>query len=81
MDDIFVREIDGFPGEVEAVTVTDANGDYNIYLNRRLPECRRRRACSHELSHILLGHFENGEPLAINELEADKKFLKKRKKG
>ena len=31
------------PGEVEAVTVTDANGDYNIYLNRRLPECRRRR--------------------------------------
>jgi len=80
MDDIFIREIDGFPKNVEAITVTDSNGDYNIYLNRLLPECQRRWAYSREIKHIMLGHFESVEPLIVNELEANKKFVEKRKK-
>lgn len=71
MDEIYVRGIRGFPRSVEAVTVLDGNGDYNVYVNAAMPPERQRRAWRHELVHIRQGHFQSPEPVVINELEAE----------
>ena len=70
MNDVFIRRVGGFPRSIEAVTVVDSNGDYNVLLNSAIPQSRQRKAFRHELAHIRLNHFESHEPLRINELEA-----------
>lgn len=51
MDAIIVRIID-LPYTVKGMTVKDANGDYNVYLNGRLSSEIRANAFRHEIIHI-----------------------------
>lgn len=57
MNDIFIRMID-MPGAFPGMTIEDAEGDYNIYINARLSPARRMKAYRHELDHILHNDFE-----------------------
>lgn len=43
------------------------DGTFSIYLNDRVDYYRRRKACDHELEHIVNGDFYNGKP--IEEIE------------
>lgn len=51
MNNVLIRELD-FPSTVEGVTVTDANGDYNIYINANLSPAKKQKTLDHELCHI-----------------------------
>lgn len=76
MERVHVRRV-SLPRTVRAVTVTDPEGDYNVYLNGALPQEVQRAALEHELRHIHCGHFYNGKPVCRNELEAEKNFFEK----
>jgi len=73
---VHVRRV-SLPRTVRAVTVTDPEGDYNVYLNGALPQEVQRSALEHELRHIDRGHFYNEKSVLENELEAEKKFFEK----
>lgn len=62
MNDIFVRLIE-LPPAINAFTVLDSDGNYNVYLNDRLGEEEKKRAYRHELAHILDGHFYRDIPV------------------
>ena len=76
MERVHVRRI-ALPRTVRAVTVTDPDGDYNVYLNGVLPPEVQRSALEHELRHIDCGHFHNEKSVLSNELEAEKNFFEK----
>lgn len=42
---------------MEAVTVIDNDGNFNIYVNALLPRKTQIRAVRHELRHISKDHF------------------------
>ncbi|MEG1426683.1 MAG: hypothetical protein RSC76_03245 [Oscillospiraceae bacterium] len=65
---IYIRGI-SLPTAVRGVTVEDADGNYNVYVNTRLCPAARQEAARHELKHIRLGHFCDFNPVIINELE------------
>ncbi len=67
--DIFVRAA-ALPMSVEAVVLPNDDNTYDIYVNDRIGEEARNRALLHELTHIKKNHFQNGEPVIFNELEA-----------
>ena len=68
MGDIFIRIIKlSTPG----VTVLDADGNYNVYINEDLSEEERRKVADHELEHIKQDHFYSDKPVAECEKEAD----------
>lgn len=71
---VHVRRV-SLPRTVRAVTVTDPDGDYNVYLNGVLPPEVQRSALEHELRHIGGGHFYNERSVVLNELEAEEKFF------
>lgn len=73
MERVHVRRI-SLPRAVRAVTVTDPEGDYNVYVNGVLPPEVQRSALEHELRHIDGGHFYNEKPVSANEIEAEKFF-------
>ena len=54
------------------MTIIDAEGDYNVYINARLNDDERVKAYRHEIDHIRLGHFYDERPVAIKETEAEK---------
>lgn len=58
------------PKSVHAVTVTDENGDYNIYINTHGCEAQQKRAQEHELRHVCLNHFYDHAPVIFNEMQA-----------
>lgn len=60
------------PSRVNAVTVVDANGDFNIYVNASLSVEARRAAYDHELEHIRREHFFTDKPVEECESEARK---------
>lgn len=68
MDAVIIRVID-LPYKVRAVTVKDAEGDYNIYLNARLSGDQQAKAFRHEATHIRLGHFYSEKPVFVKEAE------------
>lgn len=70
MDAIIIRLID-MPPSVHGVTIKDAEGDYNIYINARLNEEARVETYRHEMQHVLLGHFYQDRPVADMEKEAE----------
>lgn len=70
MDAVIIRVID-LPYKVRAVTVKDAEGDYNIYLNARLSGDQQTKAFRHEVEHIRLGHFYSEKPVSVKEAEAN----------
>lgn len=68
MGDIFIRIIKlSTPG----VTVLDADGNYNVYINEDLSEEERRKVADHELEHIKQDHFYSDKPVAECEKEAE----------
>ena len=71
MDDIICRFIE-LPPRVNAVTVVDENGDFNIYVNSRLSTEEQRKAFSHEKRHIKKAHFHSLKSVEECEDEAKK---------
>ena len=57
MNDIFIRMID-MPGSFPGMTIEDADGDYNVYINAQLSQARRIKAYRHEMDHIRHNDFE-----------------------
>ena len=68
MDAVIIRVVD-LPWKVNGVTVKDAEGDYNIYLNEKLSPERRAKALRHEYEHIRRGHFYSDFPVCVKEQE------------
>ena len=58
------------PARVNAVTVVDNNGDFNIYVNEALSFEEQRRAYRHELEHIRRSHLFVNKPVKECEEEA-----------
>ncbi len=56
LDDIQIRFID-LPCTVKGITVQDANGFYNVYINARLSEYAQKEAIHHEITHIKRNDF------------------------
>lgn len=67
--DIYIRGLE-LPPKVKGVTVEDADGNFNVYVNTLLCEEAIERTYTHELRHIELMHFQDFNPVVINELEA-----------
>ncbi len=67
-DDVFVRYI-SLPTTVNAVTVPDEDGNYNVYINSRLSHEAQQEAYEHELYHIEHGHHYDYTPVADCENE------------
>lgn len=70
MEIIFIRGIE-FPPTVKGVTTIDSDGNYNIYINLLLSDEAKKKTLDHELIHIKKCHFENYDPVIVNELEAN----------
>lgn len=68
MDCIIIRILD-LPAAVRGVTVKDAEGDYNVYLNARMADEARVLAYRHEIDHIRRGHFYSSLAVALKEQE------------
>jgi hypothetical protein len=54
---IFVREIK-MPLTIRAFTIPDANGDFNIYINKDLSDSAKKKSLEHEQTHILRNDFQ-----------------------
>ena len=68
MDIVIVRIID-LPWGVDGLTVKDAEGDYNVYINARLSAGQREKAFKHEIEHIRKGDFYRMD--SVKDIEAD----------
>lgn len=69
MDEVFVRCI-SLPSAVNAVTLVDDDGNYNVYVNNRLSYYEQKRALRHELYHIKKNHLYCDEDVESCENEA-----------
>lgn len=56
---------------INAYTLTDANDDYNIYVNSALNSIEQQKAVDHEVQHINAGHFYRTSSVALDEAEAE----------
>lgn len=72
MDEVICRLI-GLPAKVNAVTVVDDNGDFNIYINANLSYEEQKKAYRHETRHIRKNHFFTQKAVKDCELEANNK--------
>lgn len=70
MDDVITRLID-LPYEQWGMIMLDDNGDYNVYLNARMPQNIREDAYCHELAHMKMNHFYRDIPVTLAEEEAE----------
>ena len=70
MGEIFIRGLE-LPPTINGVTVLDADGNYNVYINTALGYNAQRKAARHELAHIRKDHFYDFNPVIHNELEAN----------
>lgn len=67
MEDVFIRFIKmPTPG----VTVLDADGNYNMYINESLTYEERQKVADHEMEHINKGHFYDDKSVIECEKEA-----------
>lgn len=57
MDNYRIRYID-LPCTVNGLTIEDADGFYNIYINSKLSVDRQNEAIKHELTHIKRNDFD-----------------------
>ena len=69
MDEIIFWYVD-LPIRVNAVTVVDENGDFNVYVNSNLSSDAQRRAYDHERRHIKKNHFYKNKSVLECEEEA-----------
>lgn len=70
MGNLFCRVVE-LPRSVNAVTVIDNDGNYNVYVNALLPIEEQREAFNHETRHISRNHFYSSKPVVDCENEAD----------
>ena len=70
MDDIVCRIIE-LPLRVNAVTVVDENGDFNVYVNSHLSRNEQKKAYKHECRHIGRQHFHSNKSVKTCEQEAN----------
>ena len=71
MDDIIIRLLPGLPVETMGVTVTDPDGNYNIYLNPIYDQETLKKTVDHELSHIRRGDLHREGSVDKMESDAD----------
>ena len=64
------------PPRVNAVTVIDENGDFNVYVNSRLSVEEQQKAYKHECRHIKKDHFHSSK--SVEECEEEAKTTKKK---
>ena len=57
MNLLFIREIK-MPLTIRAFTVPDANGDFNIYINKDLSDAAKQKSLEHEKNHIKHNDFQ-----------------------
>jgi hypothetical protein len=69
MNDIIVRLIK-LPLSIDGCVLPDENGDYNIYINDRLPADIQQKALEHELNHVERGEIYSERYIEYNELFA-----------
>ncbi len=69
MSEIVCRVVE-LPSRVNAVTVVDANGDFNVYVNSLLSLEEQQKAFRHECRHIKKHHFYSPKPVEDCEDEA-----------
>lgn len=62
MGDVFVRLRD-MPVKINGMTILDAEGNYNVYINSRLSCDDQRKAYQHEMRHIRRDDFYNDLPI------------------
>ena len=62
MDEVFVRLKD-MPFGMQGVTVLDADGDYNVYINARLSYEDQQEVYRHEITHIMRQDFYTDIPI------------------
>lgn len=65
-DGIFVRRV-GLPAGVRGVTVTNADGTLDIYINDSISEEAQLRALAHELCHARGSHIWTPRAVAADE--------------
>ncbi|MFQ8996334.1 MAG: hypothetical protein ACLR6L_09580 [Agathobaculum sp.] len=69
--EIFAR-LAPLPAKVKAVTVTDDNLVFNVFVSEYLCERSRLAALNHELNHIYENHFtDQAIPIDVAERLAD----------
>lgn len=73
--DYYVRYAD-FPRTVNAVTMPNDNGTFDIYINSALPDEAQTEALAHEVRHIRREHFY-AECKTITEIENEAKKKKR----
>lgn len=68
MKDVIIRTLP-LPSHVKAFTVTDPQGDYNVYINSALSLEQQKRSFDHEQRHIDNDDFYREESASIIEAE------------
>lgn len=68
MGEIIIRYIP-LPCTIQGYTATDANNDYNIYINSNIGYAAQEKAKAHELAHIKNGHLFSEQSAAVCESE------------
>ena len=69
MDEIICRLI-SLPAKINAITVVDENGFFNVYVNSNLSLIEQQRAFKHECQHIKKNHFFINKSIHSCEQEA-----------
>ncbi|MBR5285476.1 MAG: hypothetical protein IKU30_01125, partial [Clostridia bacterium] len=80
-EDCFCARFINLPRHINAVTVLDCEGYYNVYLNANLSYDECMRVFEHEMEHVRQSHFCQEKSVAQCEKEADEKadkIVKKR---
>ena len=62
MGEVIIRYLD-MPCSAKGLVREDAEGDYNIYINSRLPVDVQEKALRHELNHIKNYDFDRDKPI------------------
>lgn len=68
-DDVFIRMV-SLPLSVKAVTLPNADGSYDIYVNSSLTLEQRSAVVLHELEHIRHDDFYRPVPVPLAEQQA-----------
>lgn len=61
--DIYVRLKD-LPYTIRGLTVSDQEGNYNIYINTRLSYEMQQYTYTHELKHIIKNHLYSNKSIS-----------------
>lgn len=60
LNDIFIRLV-SLPRGINGMTILDAEGNYNVYINQELPREPMIKAYKHEIQHIKDDDFYNSK--------------------